>query len=167
MPIHRGPVLADTNAIIEAHRVGAWKALTSRYVVETVEKCFEETQTGFQKRRPEQNIDPRELRASLHAVHSVSLVELAAVALLPGGDVLDDGEQALWAHALTRADAWVLVGPDAASMKFGHGQKRRDQLACLGGLLSDIGHPSAAQLRGNHQKIWLDDVLHKLLMGLI
>ena len=36
---HRGPVLVDTNAILECWRVGAWRGLTSGYVVETVEDC--------------------------------------------------------------------------------------------------------------------------------
>ena len=31
-----GSILVDTNTIIEAHRVSAWKALTGGYAVETV-----------------------------------------------------------------------------------------------------------------------------------
>ena len=65
MARHSDPVLVDTNVILETHRVGAWRALAGGYRVETVEDCVTETQTGFQKRRPEQQIDERELRASL------------------------------------------------------------------------------------------------------
>ena len=57
MARHSGPVLVDTNVILEAHRVDAWRALTGGYRLETVEDCVTETQTGFQKRRPEQQID--------------------------------------------------------------------------------------------------------------
>src|SRR5437868_969622 len=50
----RGPVLVDTNVIVEAWRVDAWRALRGGYGLETVEECVIETQTGFQNRRPEQ-----------------------------------------------------------------------------------------------------------------
>ena len=52
-----GPVLVDTNAIIEAWRVNAWRALRGGYALETVDECVTETQTGFQRRRKEQQID--------------------------------------------------------------------------------------------------------------
>ena len=51
MARHRGPVLIDTNAILECFRVGSWRALSSGYSIETVEDCVTETQTGFQRRR--------------------------------------------------------------------------------------------------------------------
>ena len=35
----QGRVAVDTNVIIEAHRVGAWRALTGNYQVETVVEC--------------------------------------------------------------------------------------------------------------------------------
>lgn len=54
--VARGTVLVDTNAIIEAHRTGVWRALAGGYQVESVEDCVIETQTGFQWRRPEQSI---------------------------------------------------------------------------------------------------------------
>ena len=93
-------VLVDTNAIIEAHRAGAWRALTGAYPVETVEDCVAETQTGFQRRRAEQMINVNELRASLASVHSVSNLERAEFAVQVRGIALDLGEESLWAHAL-------------------------------------------------------------------
>jgi len=59
---HRGTVLVDTNVILEVHQTGSWRALTGGYTVETVEDCVTETQTGFQRRRPEHRIDQAELR---------------------------------------------------------------------------------------------------------
>ena len=41
-----GPVLVDTNVILESRRVGSWRALTGGYRVETVEDCVTETQTA-------------------------------------------------------------------------------------------------------------------------
>jgi len=102
MPRHTGPVLVDTNAILESHRVGAWRALTGGYGVETVEDCVTETQTGFQRRRAEEQIEVAQLRASLRGIHAVSDAELAKVMLLSIDIALDIGERSLWAHALMR-----------------------------------------------------------------
>ena len=71
MARHHGPVLVDTNVILECHRTGSWRALTGGYSVETVEDCVTETHTGFQRRRTERQIDILGLRASLKTVHVV------------------------------------------------------------------------------------------------
>jgi hypothetical protein len=81
MAKHHGPVLVDTNVIIECWRVSAWKALTGGYAVETVQMCEIETQTGLQRRRKEEKIDINVLRATLKAVHSVSDIEKARALL--------------------------------------------------------------------------------------
>ena len=120
MARHRGPVLVDTNVILESHRVGAWRALAGGYRVETSEDCLTETQTGFQRRRPEQRIDSEELRESLAAVHSVAARDRAELAIRVPDIALDIGEASLWAHALSRKDAWVLCGPDKASLRGWH-----------------------------------------------
>jgi hypothetical protein len=78
-----------------------------------------ETQTGYQRRRREQQIDAAALRASLVAAHQVGDAELARVAVVASDIALDLGERSLWAHALTRSDAWVLCGSDKASLRFG------------------------------------------------
>jgi hypothetical protein len=71
-----------------------------------VEDCVTETQTGFQRRRPEQRIDGAELRRTLARVHEVSPAQLAAAIVRDEGiSFLDVGERSLWAHALTRTDA--------------------------------------------------------------
>ena len=72
-----GSVLVDTNPIIEAWRVNAWRAAAAATRPETVEECVIETQTGFQKRRQEQQIDRDTLLERLK-VHTVSKVERAA-----------------------------------------------------------------------------------------
>jgi hypothetical protein len=136
MPRHIGPILVDTNVILECWRVGSWRALAGGYPVETVEDCVTETQTGFQRRRPEQRIDAAALRQSLARVHEVSPVNLAAAIVRDEGiSFLDVGERSLWAHALTRTDAWVLCGPDKASLRFGVRLGFRDRLAALEKLL--------------------------------
>jgi hypothetical protein len=163
MPRHTGPVLVDTNVIFECWRVGSWRALAGGYRVETVEDCVTETQTGFQRRRPERRIDAVALRQSLAQVHDVTPAQLAAAIV---GDetisFLDVGERSLWAHALTRTDAWVLCGPDRASLRFGIRLGFRDRLVALETLLTDVGHRPRQALRPAYTTRWLDTVLAEL-----
>ncbi|MCP4304899.1 MAG: hypothetical protein GY788_08510 [bacterium] len=165
MAKHHGPVLVDTNAIVECHRVGAWRGLVGGYRVETVEACVIETQTGFQRRREEEQIDQKTLEDSLAAVHTVDDLARAAV-LVKAPDIrLDRGELDLWAHALNREDnAWVLCGPDKASMRFGVHLGYRERLAALERLLADVGHPGARQLKRAYTSAWLADVLGELAL---
>jgi hypothetical protein len=103
MARHRGPVLVDTNVILECWRIGSWKALSSGYAVETVEDCVIETQTGYQRRRAEQQIDRAALVASLAAVHKVSDTARAGAAVRePLFAYLDPGEASL-GHMRSRA----------------------------------------------------------------
>ena len=95
MARHRGPVLVDTNVIVECHRTRSWRALAGGYTVETVEDCVTETQTGFQQRRPEQQIDVVELRGSLRAVHCVGDRQRAQLGLRVSDIALDRGEASL------------------------------------------------------------------------
>ena len=152
----------DTNVILECWRVKAWRALAGGYAVETVEDCVIETQTGFQRRRPEQQIEQAALVNSLKAVHKVgdreraaAIVREAATSMRePLFSSLDPREQSLWAHALTRPDAWVLCGPDRASLRFGVRLGCGGRLAALETLLTDVGHGAAATLRSNYTSAW-------------
>jgi hypothetical protein len=164
MARHRGPVLVDTNAILESFRVGAWRVLSSSYGVETVEDCVIETQTGFQRRRSELQIDATQLRASLKAVHSVDDAQRAVVAVRAPDIALDIGERSLWAHALTRSDVWVLCGPDKASMRFGVRLGLKDRLMALESLLVDAGHPPKG-LQPAYTTKWLKNVVGELFLS--
>jgi hypothetical protein len=163
MARHAGPVLVDTNVIIECWRIGAWKALTGGYAVETVAMCMSETQTGFQNRRPEEQINFRDLVGSLKAVQTASDAQRAAALL---GDeqmqFLDPGEQELWAHAVTRNDGWVLCGPDKASLRMGIRLGLRDRLVSLERLLDDAGHRPKVALRLAYTQKWLQQTLAQL-----
>lgn len=136
----RGPVLLDANVLVESHRIGALRALLGGYQCETVEACFIETQTGHQRRNPEQNIDPKELREKLKAINNVSDTEMAS-AILRDAELakLDIGERMLWAHAVARALPWVLCGPDRASLRIGLRLGMRSRLVSLEQLLNDAG----------------------------
>jgi hypothetical protein len=155
MARHRGPLLVDTNVILECWRIGAWGALSGGYPVETVEDCVTETQTGFQNRRAEEAVDATTLRTSLaHAPHPVTALQLAALDLAAAGIQLDPGERSLWAHALERQDAWVVCGPDRASLRVGVRLGFRDRLVALETLLTDAGYRPRTALKRNYTAAW-------------
>lgn len=160
MARHQGVVLVDTNVILEAHRTGSWRALAGGYPVETVEDCVDETQTGFQFRRSELRIDAGELRDSLKTVHPVGNRERAGLAVRVTDIMLDRGEASLWAHALSRTDAWVLCGPDKASLRCGVRLGFRERLVSLEELLDDAGYRSRTTLRPAYTRRW-----HKRAVG--
>ena len=157
-------VLVDTNTIIEAYRTRAWAALAGGWRVETVEDCVTETQTGFQRRRPEQSIAADELRASLVAVHAVTDRERAELALRVQDIALDLGEESLWAHALGRSDRWVLCGPDKASLRCGIRLGFRERLVSLQELLNGVGHRPRVALKRHYTKKWLDGTLGEFVL---
>jgi hypothetical protein len=163
MARHTGPVLVDTMTILDAHKWGAWGALSGGYMVETVEDCVTETQTGYQRRRPEETIDVAALRKGLKAVHVITDIERANVLLNAQGIALDIGEQSLWAHALTRKDAWLLCGPDKASLRFGVRMKCRDRLISLERLLTEAGF-TPKRLDEKHTTNWLNRVLGQFVI---
>ena len=164
--MHRGPILLDATAMLEAIRVEAWNPLRGAYQIESVETCVEEVLTG--PKSPFADI-PLRIAAfphTLKAVHAVSDLQLVAATLRPGPSI-DRGELALWAHALGRTDAWGLCGPDRASMRWGYENGYRDRLLSLGKLLSDIGFKPKLPLRAHHEQAWLTDVLNKLALGIL
>jgi hypothetical protein len=165
MARHSGPVLVDTNVILQCWRVGAWRALASGYRVETVEDCVTETQTGYQRRRSEQQVDAAELRQRLAAVHQPEARDFANLAVQAGDIVLDPGERALWAHALTRNDAWILCGPDKASLRFGVRLGFRERLAALETLLNDVGFRPKVALRSNYTSTWHAQALNVIVLA--
>jgi hypothetical protein len=165
MARHRGAVLVDTNVILECWRTGAWRALSGGYRVETVEDCVIETQTGFQRRRREQQIEQRALQESLAAMHRPGTKELAMLAVQAPDITLDPGERALWAHALTRGDDWILCGPDKASLRFGVRLGLRERLVALEALLDAVGHRPREALRSNYTAAWLARALNELVLS--
>ena len=158
-------MLVDANVIIESYRTRTWKALTGAYRVETVEDCVIETQTGFQHRRQEELIGVAGLRTSLRAEHTVDDRERAELAVRIQGIALDRGEESLWAHALGRADAWFLCGPDKASLRCGVRLGYRDRLVSLQELLERVGHRPKTALKPHYATPWLNQTVTELVLA--
>jgi predicted nucleic acid-binding protein len=162
----RGIVLVDTNVIIECHRTGSWRALAGGFSVETVTDCVAETQTGAQRRRPEQRIDEAGLRESLAAVHDVDKAQQAATFTREASvAMLDAGERALWAHALGRRDAWLLCGPDKASLRVGVRLGCRERLIALETLLDRVGQRPRTALKEHYTSRWLARCLGEMVVA--
>lgn len=164
--MHRGPILVDATMMLEAMRVGGWNALRGAYHLETVEKCLEEVLTGPKSPFLNEPVMMAGFPHTLKTVHTVSDLELATARLRPG-PAIDDGEMALWAHAIGRQDGWALCGPDTASMRWGHENGYRDRLLSLGRLVADIGFRPKSPLRRHYEQAWLDEVLRKLILGIL
>lgn len=164
MARYQGAVLADTNVILEAHRTGSWRVLAGGYSVETVEECVAETQAGFQRRRSAIRVKEGELRDSLNAVHSVGNRERGGLAFRISDIALDRGEASLWAHAMIRTDAWVLCGPDRASLRCGVRLGFRQRMVSLERLLVNVGYRSRTNLRPAYTRRWHERVLGEILL---
>ena len=156
---HQGPVLVDTNVIIESHRVGSLNALTGGYSIETVEDCVKETQTGQHKRTRACQINAFKLRSKLAAVHSVSKAKRANARIRVEDIEIDTGELSLWAHAIGRCDDWKFCGPDFASIKFGVRLGFGDHIMSLEKLLNDVGFRGKTPLRKHYKQNWLENAL--------
>ena len=102
MARHQGPVLVDTNVVIESHRVAAWRALTGGYRVETVEECVSETQIGAELTRineakphslpPQSQRVPAPLDHQAHLVQDVAPEEGIVPSLRPEWTALCDAD---------------------------------------------------------------------------
>src|SRR5690349_12999647 len=126
------PVLLDNCAISACVEAGCWAALVGRYSLETVEEVASEAATGAQHR---EIIDPQFFRQQV-TVHDVSRTErLDKQTDYADLAALDAGERDLWVHALGRDNAWVLCGPDTASIRFGVRAGHGDRLISLEELL--------------------------------
>jgi hypothetical protein len=156
-------VLVDTNVIIEAWRVRGWKALAGYHRLETVGTVVMETQTGLQRRREVQRIDGAELKRTLSAILEVGERERAELAVRAPDILLDLGERDLWAHALQRRDAWVLCGPDKASLRLGVQLGLRERLVSLEGLWRQAGF-TARNLRENFTAKWHERTMSALVV---
>ena len=133
--------------------------------VETVEDCVNETQTGFQRRRPERRIDEARLRDRLAGVHAVGDLERAVLAIRAGEIALDRGEASLWAHALGRDDDWILCGPDKASLRCGVMLGLRERLVSMEGLFDEVGHRPGTALREAYTRRWHERTLGELVLA--
>lgn len=161
-------ILVDTNIIIEATRCGVWGQLSKEFRLGTVETCVTETQTGHQRRRPEQTIDHTMLQATLSNIAVVSDLERAALILkCEDARNIDDGERDLCAHALVRnpGDTWFVASSDKAAVRVAFLLGWKDRLISLGEMIDLIGAKPTTSLKGHFTKAWLESVRTALVLN--
>lgn len=146
-----GILLVDTNAMIEALRVKCWKAISTFYRIETAERCIAELGTG-----PKADQESVELVRKTALVHAVSQVQrIALMQRYSMADLLDSGERDLLAHALARADAWFLCGPDKATLRALQALGLLARAVSLEKLARVAGARGNDQFKDNYRERWL------------
>jgi predicted nucleic acid-binding protein len=156
-------VLVDTNIIIEAFRTRCWKALTTYYRVETVEKCYEEALTGDRLRPGYVEVESKVLKEKL-TIHRVETVEQAALTLTcPDVDALDAGERCLFAHAHGRSDAWIATCADRAAVRIALTLGWKERIYSLEVLCKPTG--AKPGLKRHFTEDWLSEVRTDFVMG--
>lgn len=154
-------VFIDTNAIVEAHRTGCWKAIVGSHCIETVEQIVIECATGDKLRRDYVPVDIEALRARIE-VRKVKKQELIDLELkLAGAVVLDEGEKHLIAYAINQKGEWWICSPDNYSVRAAIKLGIKDKLISLEKIAVESGvRPS---LKSQYGKKWLRKKITQLL----
>lgn len=159
-------VLVDTNVVLEAHRTGCWSTLAQYFALHTVGKVVEETQTGYQNRKPEEWIDEGALRASFAHIAHVDDEARAEFNMRHGHPALDAGERDLLIYGgALGAPAWWLNSPDMAAVRFAHAIGWTDRLVSLEAMVSHLRARLREDLRGNYTERWLSVKKTDLLLN--
>jgi hypothetical protein len=146
-------VFMDTNAIMEAHRVKCWNAITTFFQIETVEEC-QKCANGNQQRREYVAVDTRAFKETV-VVHSVSNVMLASLMSAdPAAAVLGQGEKDLISRLFAEQGNWYACTPDkaAAASMFRLNLARR--ITALE-TLADLAGMRRLKFRDNFTRRWL------------
>lgn len=161
-------VLIDTNVIIEGHRVQCWNQLAQYFKLHTVEKVIEETQTGYQNRRPEQTIDQALLRKSFNHIEAISELQTIEFDMLNVGQILHDGEKQLVIYANTiKEDVWFLNSPDLAAVKYSCQKGWGDRLISLEAMTKHLSCRLKVNFERNFTDSWLSQSKLKFKTGVI
>lgn len=165
MPTDRPVHLLDTNAIIEAVRVGVWGAVAGGLAIETVEACREECRRGDRLSDGYVSVSEADLNR-LAAVHAVSEEERAGLLLETDASSLDRGELDLHAHARVRPNGgWTICSPDLAAVRLGVAMEWGDRLVSLEELVRSVGARPSPALRPHFTRRWLSRTRTRALLG--
>lgn len=160
-------VLVDTTVIIEAHKIGCWKALIRHFKIETVEKCEEECATGNQNDKDRVEIDMDALKREI-VIRKVERSSFATPDLVSENfQWLDPGEKELVAHAYGRPDKdWLISSQDRACIQAGHELGFLDRFVSLEEMAKAAGIRKIS-MRDHFKEQWLKRVRQNLKMGIL
>lgn len=157
-------VFADTNVILESFRTGCWNEISSRFSIETVDKCVEETLTGNSNDSHHIKVSSSDLKKSLADIHYVSKKDLASLVLsYPSCSTLDDGEQHLFAWLFTNnqlsSNISLLSTADKAALAATHRLGWLDSAISLEqmAIKAGVNRTKLNNLRSHYRQKWLSD----------
>jgi hypothetical protein len=137
--------------------VNCWKSLSGYFSLHTVDKVIEETQTGYQNRRPEQTIDVSALKSTFTHIEVISDLQIIEFDMSNQKNMpLDDGEKALiiYAHMLNQK-VWFLNSPDNAAIKYACTYGWSDGLVSLEAMSKHLSVSLKQPFRQNFTESWL------------
>lgn len=157
-------ILVDSMIVIEAVRTGAWKAVTGRYRVVTVDTCANELRQGDATALGYVAVTPADLaRATIEPLTAITAAEFRL--RYPDADGLDDGERDLLALATTRRDDFQLCSCDKAAVRAAHALGWIDRLISFEALLQCVGARAHPGLRIQFTERRLGEWRTKLQLG--
>ena len=158
-------LLFDTNAIIEAVRVGGWNAITGGASVFTVSACCAEALAG-DSTAGYVPVTKRDL-GRLSAEYTVSDEERARFYLTyEHGDGMDEGERDRFAHALGRDTMDLRIcSPDRASVRAALAVGVGNKLISLDEAMGLVGCKPRIQLQSHFKTRWLAARRTQILLG--
>lgn len=153
-------VFLDTNVIIEAHRVNAWRAICGQFRLDTVMRCIEELNTG--RRRPV-TVDTDEIIVRL-APKEPSPQHMTILAVrYPESVDMDDGEKEILAYVLSlQPNTFFICSPDKALIRAAYALDLIDRYLALEHLTESAG--LKPDIEYQYTKAFLGEYRTKLLL---
>jgi hypothetical protein len=165
----RPAILIDTNIIIEAVRVGAFKRLRAHETLVTVRRCCEEALSGVPGSPGRVPIQDTDLAEPLVVVDVTHTERAQLFVSCDAACALDDGERDLLSHALTRhasGEAIRIICADQAAVRVAIELGLGDKLVSLEEVLTAAGVKPDGDLKRHYTTPILSEwkTLHALGM---
>lgn len=160
MSTNRPVLYLDTCAIIEAHRVGCWRQMVTRYEMHTVAECRDELRSGNARDSEYIAVDVDQLERDM-VIHVLSVGQRIAAGVKSASfGVLDAGERDLLAWCAAQAQTAIIITTgDRAAIVAACELGLRDNLKPLEEIVAAIGVQAA--LKKHYCRVWLAEICTK------
>jgi len=167
-------IFVDTNVIFEAFRLNCWTAICHNYIIETVEKCIEESLTGNSNpsHKNHIHIDRSILMNGLATSHKPSKKDIANLVLdYPNCQGLDDGELHLfaWLYRHEYHPEILISTADKAAIVSAAQIGWLDSIISLEQIIqkSGISKQQRINLGLQHRSDWLNEIKLKIRLDIL
>ena len=157
MSTNRPVLYLDTCAIIEAHRVGCWRQMVTRYELHTVAECRDELRSGNARDSEYIVVDVDQVERDM-VIHGLSVEQRIAAGVKSASfGVLDAGERDLLAWCAAQAPtAMIITTGDRAAIVAACELGLRENLQPLEEITIAIG--VHADLKKHYRRAWLAEI---------